>query len=383
MLEKDYSTNISSNKNTHQNIKSIICFNIFKSLYKNDNSVDEDIDTAYWNILFLTTNIIQNLWNVFNLFTYKKYKKRWKKRFIWRWKQRKKRKKFKLSKIRIKNHKYTLLPNSINQVRPINSTTNILNYSTITLRSITGTYLQLFYKDNKNYYNTKYLIKFFKRNFFKKVLGFRDIFFNFKEEVTKLYLRNYDRKPYWKLRKSRILHWNFFYNKTLRKRRYKAFLPKFLKKSKYNSFIVTQILSVYCNLHFSFIDFFRISNIAKAIFLNTNMVIYMLPKFLKKKKAWLKKKKKAWKLWKKAKKWSYLRFKRSMYPWLNSKRNFPKFLKQKITKKHVISFSKNHYDTFSHTFGFLNSYQSFYHSQYFMLENKVFLLKLHMFRYKS
>jgi len=336
----------------------------------------------YWNIFFLGTDILRNLWCIYNLSIYKMYKKHWKKRIFWKSKKRKHRKKYKMFKIKIKSNKISYLINFFKYTPVSDITTNILSYSTLTLKSVTNNYLKIFYKDNKNYYSLRYLVKKFKRNFFLKKSMFRDIFFNFHKEDTKIYLRNYDKKPYWKLRKSRILHWGFFYKNTLRKRRYKTFLSNFLKKKKQEVFIITQIISIYCDLRLSFKGFLEIPSILKNALIGTNNLIFMLPKFLKKKK-WKIKLHRSIKLWKKVKKWSFLRFKRSLYPWLTNKLKFPKFLKQKISKRSLVASPQVYYDPFTRSFFFLSSYTEFYQTQYSVFENRVFLLKLHMFRYRS
>jgi hypothetical protein len=99
-------------------------------------------------------------------------------------------------KIKIKSNKISYLINFFKDTPVSGITTNILSYSTLTLKSVTNNYLKIFYKDNKNYYSLRYLVKKFKRNFFLKKSMFRDIFFNFHKEDTKIYLRNYDKKPY-------------------------------------------------------------------------------------------------------------------------------------------------------------------------------------------
>ncbi len=42
-------------------------------------------------------------------------------------------------------------------------------------------------------------------------------------------LRNYQRKPYWKLRTARITHWSLFFKKTIRQTRYKSFIVRYIK----------------------------------------------------------------------------------------------------------------------------------------------------------
>ncbi len=333
----------------------------------------------YWNILFFSTNIFINLILLFNSLIYKKYKKRWKKRIAWKWKFRKKRKKFKRIKTKTKNNKLFMYNFFHKNIKSLSNKLEILSCSTLTLRGITNSYLKLFYKDNKNYYRMLFL----KKKKYIYSLAYSNAFFNFKEDAFKIYLRNYYRKPYWKLRRSRILHWNFFSTKTLRKRRYKGFIEHFLKKSSPKFVIITQLLSIFCRLKFSFIGFYKAASLLNKVWLFTNNIIFMLPKIIKRQKQWIIVKRKNLKFWKKAKKWSFLRQKRFNYPWLTHKRTFPKFLKKKLFKNEMFNFSRLFYDTFSRSFTLCRFYLNFYHSQYFMFEDKPLLLKLHMFRYRS
>lgn len=336
-------------------------------------------ECIYWNILFLSTNFLDNLNQLISLAIYKKYKKWRKRRIAWKWKFRKKRKKFKLKRFKTKLCKNYSSLSFVRNIKQNSKRLDILSCSTLTLRSVNGVYLKLFQKDNKMFFKKK----FFRKSLKMRTLVYSDSFFNFKEDVFKIFFRNYYRKPYWKLRKSRILHWGFFFTNTIRKRRYKSFILHFMKKSVYKSYIVTQLLAIFCKLKFSFIGFFKAASTVDNIWLYTNNVIFMLPRFFKKQRGWFLFKKKSWKLWKKAKRWAFLNFKRSNYPWLTRKKNFPKFLKKKMFKNEFLNFSKLFYDVFSKSFALCRSYVNFYQFQYFMFEHRSLLLKLHMFRYRS
>ncbi len=333
----------------------------------------------YWNILFLSSNFLDNLNQLRNLVIYKKYKKWRKRRIAWKWKFRKKRKKFKLKRFRSKLCKNYISLCLIRKIKQPANRLNILSCSTLTLRGINKSYIKLFHKDNKSYYKKKFIRRFLKM----RTLTYNDSFFNFKEDIFRIYFRNYYRKPYWKLRKSRILHWGFFFTKTIRKRRYRGFIMKFMKKSLYKAYIITQLLAIFCRLKFSFNAFFKTLYAIDNVWLHTNNVIFMLPRFIKKQWGWFYFKKKKKKLWKKTKRWAFLNYKRSNYPWLTRKKNFPKFLKKKMFKNESLNFSRLFYDTFSKSFALCRAYVNFYHFQYFMFEHRSFLLKLHMFRYRS
>lgn len=342
---------------------------------------EEKIIQFYWDINFFSSNVLNNIFLYSNFLSYnliiekKKRRKRWRRRKIF-WKRRKR---FKFKKFRSKKFFLIFNLNKSISKRPVFKKLNLLSCSTLTLRSINSVYQKLFYKSNKSLYKLRYKSKIIKRSLTFKKNYFLDNFFNFKESNKfKILMRNYDKKPYWKLRASRILHWGFFFNKTLKKKRYKNFIFNFLRNKEKN-YILSTIISMFCRVRIPYIKFLEISDIIINELCVSDNNIYLLPRVFK--CIFLNYRNR--KFWKKAKRWSFLQFKKSQNPWLVRKKNFPKYFKKSLVKEKMINFDRFIYDSFSRSMTTCYYYPNFYQFNFKLIGSRLFLLKLHMFRYKA
>jgi len=343
-------------------------------------------ECIYWHTLFLSTNFIENYWKLINIYIYKKNKrkKKWKK--LRRWVVKKKFKKFKKKlkkklKLKIKTRKYVFFISNFSKIYSKLTNNAILNNSTITLRTLTNGYLNFFYKNIKIHRTTQYAIRKFAKTTHSKLNKFFNVFYNFTKGALKIFFRNYHKKPYWKLRKSRLLHWNFFTNKTICKRRYKNFLKKTIKMPNATNHSMSQLILSFCRIKISYTSMLQYNNNIIQNLISKNKMSIMLPIFFKKTFYWKKIKKKKAKLWKKAKKWSYLRFKKSLYPWLSKKKTFPAFFKKQGLKSKQFLMGSAQYDSFIRSVYLLNVHNLYYNSEYNLCSSNK-LLKLHNFRYK-
>lgn len=199
-----------------------------------------------------------------------------------------------------------------------------------------------------------------------------------------LKLRNFNKKPYWKIRKSRILFWKLFSYQTLKKQKYLAKKDNLYKekfKTESNALIVLRILY---NIYISDLrissEFYK--NFKLLITLKTfskESVLY-LPVFYKNLINWSLLKKKNFKKIKKVGKWSYLKYKKFIKPWLQHKKNFPKITYKIIPKfRHL-----KKYFSYDLNLGIIYIFSNFscnelsYSERY--KNNR--MQKLHIFRYK-
>lgn len=233
-----------------------------------------------------------------------------------------------------------------------------------------------------NTYNVEF---FYKLNKKAQLQNFSDDWSFFPSDYSyskfSIYSRNYHQKPYLKLRRSRVLHWNLFYKKTIRKQRYKSFLNRFMKKYTNFSYDYTFIVNLFTKFCISWTRTSKLPSIAKLLILDKKDKIIKLPLFFNKVFNWRFLKKRNYILKKKIGRWSFLNFKRFKFPWLQRKKHSPKGV--------------NHIQPNIQTFfqlGYLDKLTG-----YFMLntELKKFtlpaletfkansLIKLHMYRYKS
>ncbi len=244
----------------------------------------------------------------------------------------------------------------------------------LTQRVIENSYLEFFYKFNKEGYDIVSNYNEFLTLKSYNIYGDKDF---------TIFLRNYHQKPYWKLRTARILHWNFFFKtKTIREQRYKKFLPLFLQKQKNFTNIYIYFLILFTNMQFSWIRIQQLTSFLKNILVvKVSDSVFFLPttlsnlfnwKFLKKKNFFKKKK---------ISRWSYLNYKRWQFPWLQRKKNFPKNIKHVQPTCNVFK-SLTQFDTLTGYllyFGNLGTYE--------LSPNELFkvnfLTKLHMYRYNS
>lgn len=193
-------------------------------------------------------------------------------------------------------------------------------------------------------------------------------FFNFRNKKLKTY------------KNARNIHWGFFLNKTIKKRRYKNFLKYFLKNQ--NKYILNMFdyftfkfkLSYIFWLNFtSFLFYFYKKKLnCKEIYqfpINLNFWGFLSRYQVKKKKvtaklhSWVVKKNKIRKTF-----------------WMQQKRNFPKFLKKKIFWNSQIK-NNIQYDFITNYFVILKNVNFISNNQEIIFKNR--LLKLQGFRYKA
>lgn len=106
----------------------------------------------------------------------------------------------------------------------------------VSKRMIENTSVEFFYKLNK------------KKN--RNVIEDFDLIDEERPDLF-IYLRNYHQKPYNKLRRARVTHWNLFFNKTIRKQRYKGFIDRFVKKPNKLTYSLAYFANVFTRLKFS------------------------------------------------------------------------------------------------------------------------------------
>ena len=250
----------------------------------------------------------------------------------------------------------------------------LINKVPLTDRVIQNSYLDFFYKNNKNGCDINY-----NYSHFLTLKGFED------ESVQDLtiFLRNYNQKPYWKLRLARIIHWNFFYKqKSIREQRYKTFLPTFLKKQNRFTNINIYLLAFFTNMQVSWTRIQLITSFLKKIMvIKASNSIFFLPRTFSGVINWKFLKKKSFRLRKKIGRWSYLNYKRWQFPWLQKKKTFPNCIKH---LKPIFNILKNltHYDPITGYLLFFHKLQKYQLSFTESLKTNA-LTKIHMYRYNS
>lgn len=132
----------------------------------------------------------------------------------------------------------------------------------ISNRVIENTSVEFFYKLNK------------KKN--RNVIEDFDIIDEDKPDLF-IYLRNYHQKPYHKLRKARIVHWGLFFNKTLRKQRYKGFINRFVKKPNKLTYALSYFANVFTRLKFSWTRIDKLESFFKLYIVEYSKNILRIP----------------------------------------------------------------------------------------------------------
>ena len=252
-------------------------------------------------------------------------------------------------------------------------TTIITQRITLTRRLVEDSNLYYFFKFNKNYENHYQDLA--------KPSNLSTSKFSMNEDFT-LFLRNFHKKPYNKLRLARLVHWGFFFKKTIKKQKYKKFINSYIKKSHIK---LADQLFIFCYFLNFKISPTRLNNVVKQL---KNLVttqlsskVISLPLVSNRYISWNFFKKKSSKIKNKLGRWSFLNFKKFLYPWLQKKKNFPKIVEHLQPKTLYLS----------------NLMQLEPSTNYLYLTNKVnkfftpisehlkinFYIKLHMFRYKA
>ena len=303
----------------------------------------------------------------------KKRKRRFKKRRLKRVRIiRKIKKSVFFKKFRRKSHKIFSMFNKFTIKNSITDTPSLLvKRMPLSERVITATNVDFFYKLHKNLDEE---ITLMSRNL--ESLAENDPF------DFLIYLRNYNQKPYWKLRKSRIAHWRLFWNKTIKKQRYKGFLAKFLRNHERLSYSYTFFVNFFTKFNISWTRVDKLESFCKNILVeNHNNSIIKVPLFFSRFLRWVVLKRRDYRLRKKVGRWSYLNFKRATRPWLQRKKNTPKIAKHIQPKSQYLG-SISQFDIMT---GCIHIGEPLLtHMIPPANEFKVnFLIRLHMYRYKS
>lgn len=241
----------------------------------------------------------------------------------------------------------------------------------ISKRVVETTNIDFFYKLNKHSKNA--LIS-------KNLDYFSTKFSNSNDFI--IYLRNYHQKPYLKLRKARVAHWQLFFTKTIRKQRYKSFLLKYIRNYHKLSYVYSFLVNFFTLFKVSWFRLNKLESFSKTILIeNSNFDIVKLPLLFSKILKWKFLKHKNLSGKKRISKWSYLNFKRATCPWLQQKKNSPKVslhLQPNINYFNYLSY----WDSMT---GYLLLDESLAQSLLPISDQfkKNILLKLHMYRYKA
>lgn len=196
-----------------------------------------------------------------------------------------------------------------------------------------------------------------------------------------IYLRNYHQKPYNKLRKARVTHWNLFFNKTIRKQRYKGFINRFVKKPNKLTYSLAYFANVFTRLKFSWTRIDKLESFFKLYIVEYSKSILRIPMLFTNFFKWKILKRKSFFLRKKMGRWSYLNFRRATCPWLQRKKNTPKInyhIQPNMFYFHAIS-----YWDFMTGFLYLEEDVRSDCVPPFDQFKTNLLVKLHMYRYKA
>lgn len=275
-----------------------------------------------------------------------------------RFKRFKRKNYFVLNKILIGSSKFFKIPKNI-LVQKIPLTHKVLNTYNV----------EFFYKLNKN---TKKINLEDSNNF---------TWWTNEDCKFTIYSRNYHQKPYWKLRTSRIIHWKLFYKKTIRKQRYKGFLTKFMKKYTKFSYDYTFLVNFFTKFNISWTRTSKFPTLCKTLFFEKTKNIIKFPIFFNNFFKWRFLKKRNYILKKKIGRWSFLNFKRFKFPWLQRKKNTPKNVNHIQPSLHSFFYIGN-LDRLTGCL-LLNANLKNYTLPVLDTFKSNFLVKLHMYRYKS
>lgn len=196
-----------------------------------------------------------------------------------------------------------------------------------------------------------------------------------------IYLRNYHQKPYHKFRKARIAHWSFFFNKTLRKQRYKGFISKYLKKYNKISYSLSFFMNFFTKMKFSWTRMDKLESFFKLYIVEYSNNIVRIPMIFANFFKWNLLKRRNFILRKKMGRWSYLNFRRATCPWLQRKKNTPKI--NKHIQPNFYQFNAISYWDFMTGFLYLSENLKSHAIPPVNQFKTNLLIKLHMYRYKA
>jgi len=318
-------------------------------------------------------------WNLklMNLIKYDKVRKLRLRR--WRLKKRKLRKLYafkkikrfmifkKFKKLHFKNYTKTLTYQINNQYVGKNI---LIQKIPVSERLLSNYNLEFFYKLNKF---TKEDLIFISNNYELNLETESDEFL--------VYLRNYHQKPYWKFRKARITHWNLFFKKTIRKQRYKTFLKRFMKQYHKLFYTYTFLFNFFTKFKISWTRLNKFSSFWKNSVVECNREVLKLPLFFSNFFNWKLLQKRSFFLKKKIGRWSFLNFKRANLPWLQRKKTPPKAINHVQPNCHFLKYL-SYWDPMT---GYLQMFEK-PELDLLPVNNDFktnYLVKLHMYRYKS
>lgn len=175
---------------------------------------------------------------------------------------------------------------------------------------------------------TKQLVPLTKKSLEKSIFSFYFNLYKLKTIKTyklKIYYRDYNKKPYWKLRESRLTLWNYFKRSTLNKRKYVNFNTTFLKKQYISVFFFNIYLKTLSALYIPQISLDRIKPHIISYFLILNplkkKLIFKLPLFFSNYINWDLLVKKELKFNKKIGKYFYKKYLQKIKPWLQKSKS--------------------------------------------------------------
>ncbi len=252
------------------------------------------------------------------------------------------------------------------------TTENILiNKISLSQKLLNTSFLEFFYKYSKNKDQHKL-----------KEQTYTTLHIPNNSNYFTIFLRNYHQKPYWKFRTARIIHWNFFFKKTLRQKRFNNFLQIYIKNYKKFSNVYVYLLALYSKLSLSQSRLQKISSFLKEFYINKltcNLLI--IPIYFQRKINWNFYKNRSKRLHSRLSRWSYLNFKRYSFPWLQRKKNFPKLVKH-LNSNFLILKKLTHFDPMTGYLLILKKITQFSIS-FDQIFKTNYLLKLHNYRYKA
>lgn len=201
-----------------------------------------------------------------------------------------------------------------------------------------------------------------------------------KQKKKKTYFFNSWRGLLVTWKKSRLFHWKLYREGTLKKRRYRGFLPAFFKKNK----IKLDIIIKYFTFKFQFSSlFWKYFTQMYLFFFNKSLVskqILQIPiNFL----FWIflsKMRREKYKLKRRVKSWLYKNIRIKKTFWMEIKKKTPKFF-----SKQIFSFKKIknaiQYDFITNYFCIIKNTETYEKVNEYLFNNK--MLKMNNFRYKS
>lgn len=334
---------------------------------------------------FFKKSTLENVMTpVFSLFSsfFKKLKKKRKfrkKKFKKLYLFRRLRRVFKFKVFKKKNRHDLLNVNVFKYFKNIFFNKNVTLKIPLTQKIINNSYLKFFYKRRK--WSKRNKLPFFFEFQTLAVPGYKNVLQRSKKKLT-MFLRNYDQKPFWKLRTARHLHWKlFFKKKTLKRQCYNQFLLKYMKKYNKMYYFYYYLITIFTKFKISWHRLKQFPIFSHQELVSTTDSIIILPLFLRQYFNWKIFKKITWKRRKKIGRWSYLKYKAFLLPWIKRKRNFPKAIKHLSPKLSLFKV----YSYIDHMTGYIFLFKQFNKLILPTYEQHKtnYMIRLHVYRYKA